>query len=174
MAVSSGARTPTPQGRDVEEDGDEIMRSSHRSPTCAAASCGSTMTDLSIRPSYPCSATATPICAAPPAGRASVKQHQQPVKLRSGIIQRQDSMNAYHVDDMTIVAAESAEQAAQLYEAETGEPCEPGEYPRQPTDSELDRPQLDRDEDERPGATTTIRSWLAAQAEPGFLCASAD
>jgi hypothetical protein len=84
-------------------------------------------------------------------------------------------MNAYHVDDMTIFAAESAEQAAQLYEAETGEPCEAGEYPRQLTDSELDRPQLDRDEDERPtGATTTIRSWLAAQAEPGFLCASAD
>jgi hypothetical protein len=25
MAVSSGARTPTPQGRDVEEDGDEIF-----------------------------------------------------------------------------------------------------------------------------------------------------
>lgn len=82
---------------------------------------------------------------------------------------------AYEMDDMpTIYAATSAVHAANLYAEDTGEL--PGEgYPRELSDAELDAPQAETDEDERPtGETTSIRAWLAEAAFAGFLCGRAD
>ena len=79
-------------------------------------------------------------------------------------------MQAYEMDDEpTIYAANSAWEAANIYVSDTGEKLEAG-YPRMLTDSELDAEFPDYDEDERlTGATTTIRRWLEAATEPGFL-----
>lgn len=80
-------------------------------------------------------------------------------------------MQAYELDDEpTIYAANSAEEAATLYllegEGELG--CG---YPRELTNDELDEPILDYDENERPtGEITTIRCWLDAATEPGYIC----
>ena len=83
------------------------------------------------------------------------------------------SLRAFHVDDETIYAAFSSAEAARLYLADTGEACEPGEYPKELTSVELDQPRTEFDEDERAtGSTSSIRAWLAAQERPGFLCGS--
>jgi hypothetical protein len=81
---------------------------------------------------------------------------------------------AYEMDDMpTIYAATSAVHAANLYAEETGELPDDG-YPRELSAAELDAPQAETDEDERPtGEMTSIRAWLAAAGE-GFLCGRAD
>ena len=80
-------------------------------------------------------------------------------------------MKAYEMDDEpTTYAANSAEEAVALYAQDSGEPVEEG-YPRELTDAELDADQADYDDDERPtGMTTTIRRWLEAATEPGYLC----
>lgn len=80
-------------------------------------------------------------------------------------------MQAYEMDDEpTVYAANSAWEAAALYVADSGEKLDEG-YPRMLTDEELDQPRQDYDEDERPtGKTTTIRRWLEAATEPGYLC----
>lgn len=82
-------------------------------------------------------------------------------------------MRAYEMDDEpTIYAANSAWEATTLYIADSGEKLEHG-YPRMLTDGELDAEQPDYDEDERPtGETTTIRRWLEAATEPGYLAGS--
>lgn len=80
-------------------------------------------------------------------------------------------MKAYAMDDEpTIYAADSAEEASRLY-GETGAlPLEDG-YPRELTAEELDAEQLEYDENEEPtGESTTIRRWLEAATEPGYLC----
>lgn len=80
-------------------------------------------------------------------------------------------MKAYEMDDEpTIYAANSEEEAMRLY-GQVGElPLEPG-YPRELTDAELDAEQPDCDENEEPtGETTTVRRWLEAATEPGYLC----
>jgi hypothetical protein len=80
-------------------------------------------------------------------------------------------MKAYEMDDEpTIYAADSAMVASALYTLESGERLEDG-YPRELTDAELDAERPDYDEDERPtGEATTIRRWLEAATEPGYLC----
>jgi hypothetical protein len=78
-------------------------------------------------------------------------------------------LKAFHVDDMTIFAAEDAAQAAALYLEETGEVCDAPDYPQELTDEELDREIAEFDANERrTGRTTTIRSWLP-DAKRGFL-----
>lgn len=79
-------------------------------------------------------------------------------------------LKAFYVDDMpTIYAAATAEEAARLYEFDSGEACEDG-YPYLVTDTELDKPVPETDEDEQPtGVMTTMRAWLA-DATPGHLC----
>lgn len=79
------------------------------------------------------------------------------------------NLKAFHVDDMTIWAAENAEQASASYREWTGEGCI-DDYPQELTDAELDAPQQERDENEAPtGEMTSIRAWLAELSEPGFL-----
>lgn len=83
-------------------------------------------------------------------------------------------LKAYQCSDYDWFAAVSAEQAADLYLAMTGDD-EPGdEYPRELTDDELDKEYPDFDENERlTGGTTTIRQMLAKHGdEPGWLCGS--
>jgi hypothetical protein len=94
---------------------------------------------------------------------------------RVGLSEGLGVLLAYQVDDMpTIYAATSAVHAANLYAEDTG--SLPGEgYPRELSPKELDAPQAETDEDERPtGETTSIREWLANAAFAGFLCGSAD
>lgn len=79
-------------------------------------------------------------------------------------------LRAYRVSDNEIYAAESIEQAAELYRADTGEECESPYFPEAISDAELDGEIREYDEDERPtGDTTTIRAWLLAATEPGWL-----
>lgn len=76
---------------------------------------------------------------------------------------------AFQVDDETVFAAGSAEQAAALFQEEFGEVCAYG-YPRELTDQELDQPFPVVDGDEQPmGENTSLREELRAQTEPGFL-----
>ncbi|NMW26248.1 hypothetical protein HFP05_18330 [Rhodanobacter denitrificans] len=79
-------------------------------------------------------------------------------------------LKAYYCDDMDLYAAESAEQAAQVYEEHTNDRPDEG-YPRELTDAELDAPQPEFDEnEERTGGTTSIRQMLAEHGdEPGWL-----
>jgi len=79
-------------------------------------------------------------------------------------------MKAFHVDDETIYAAPSAEDAARQYESDTGAACEAEDYPRELTDAELDASIPEMDEHERlTGESTTLRACLAALGEPGML-----
>lgn len=80
------------------------------------------------------------------------------------------NLKAFYVDDMpTIYAAESAEEAARLYEEDVGDPCDEG-YPQEVSETELDRSIPDFGENELPtGEMTTMRAWLD-EASPGFLC----
>ena len=85
-------------------------------------------------------------------------------------------LKAYQCDYSDVYAAESAEQAAQLWRDTVGEdePMEDG-YPRELSDEELDVRYQAFDEDERPieGQTTSVREMLAEHGnEPGWLCGS--
>lgn len=83
-------------------------------------------------------------------------------------------LKAYACDDSDIYAAESAEQAAKLYEDITGEQPDDG-YPTELTDKDLDKRYPAFDEDERPieGQTTSVREMLAEHGdEPGWLAGS--
>lgn len=82
-----------------------------------------------------------------------------------------NQLKVYHVDEVTLFAAYSAEQAAELYEEWTGDA--PGDgYPDEATDEFLDKEIPEFDENEcQTGEMTTIRSWLS-DAEPGFLASS--
>lgn len=83
-------------------------------------------------------------------------------------------LKAFYVDEETIYAALDAEQAAVLYEQDTGIACDENEYPREVTKDELDAERPALDEDERlTGATTTLRSWLRGATAPGLLAAAA-
>lgn len=81
-------------------------------------------------------------------------------------------LKAYWCDECDLYAAESAEQAAELWRDMVGadESLEEG-YPRELTDQELDALQPEFDEDERrTGGTTSIRRMLAEHGdEPGWL-----
>ena len=85
-------------------------------------------------------------------------------------------LKAYQCDDSDVYAAESAEQAAQLWREHVGgdEPMD-DEYPQELTDGQLDVRYPAFDEDERPieGETTSIREMLAEHGDtPGWLCGS--
>lgn len=83
-------------------------------------------------------------------------------------------LKAYACDDSDLYAAESAEQAAQLYRDQVGEEPEDG-YPRELDDEELDKRQPAFDEYERviEGETTSVREMLAEHGnEPGWLAGS--
>lgn len=84
-------------------------------------------------------------------------------------------LKAYLCDSSDIYAAESAEQAEQLWrDMVVDEPLDDG-YPRELTDEELDVRYPAFDEDERPieGQTTSVREMLAEHgSEPGWLCGS--
>jgi hypothetical protein len=83
-------------------------------------------------------------------------------------------LKVYYCDDFDMFAAESADQAADLYEEMTGD--RPDEsYPRELTDAELDVRYPAFDEDERPieGQTISVREMLAENGdEPGWLAGS--
>lgn len=77
---------------------------------------------------------------------------------------------AYQVDDETFYAAVNAEQAAVLYEQDTGVACNEPEYPRELSCSELDAaiPELDADE-RLTGGSTSLRAFLMEASEPGMI-----
>lgn len=82
-------------------------------------------------------------------------------------------LKVYACDDCDLYAAESIEQAAQLYREQVGD--DPGDgYPRELDDAELDAPQPEFDEDEQlTGGTTSVRQMLAEHGdEPGWLAGS--
>ena len=80
-------------------------------------------------------------------------------------------MKAYEMDDEpTIYAANDWEEAVVLYVRDSGAQVDDG-YPLELPDAELDAERPDYDEDERTtGTKTTIRRWLEAATEPGYLC----
>jgi hypothetical protein len=84
-------------------------------------------------------------------------------------------LKVYQCDDSDLYAAESPEQAAQLWHDMVGEDevIDDG-YPRELTDAELDAEQPEFDENEaRTGGTTTVRKMLAEHGtEPGWLAGS--
>lgn len=82
-----------------------------------------------------------------------------------------DQLKVFHVDEVTLFAAYSADQAAMLYEEWTGDGPSDG-YPDEAADEFLDKEIPEFDENEcQTGNMTTIRSWLV-DAEPGFLASS--
>lgn len=79
-------------------------------------------------------------------------------------------MKAFQMDDETIYAGNSAEEATASYLDDTGELELEDGYPRELTDDELDAPMPETDEDERPtGARTSMRAYLNEMTEPGYL-----
>lgn len=81
-------------------------------------------------------------------------------------------MKAFHIDDETIYAGATADEAVAAYLADVGEDAEFIEdgYPREVTDAELDAPTPEIDEDERPtGAMTSMRAYLNEMTEAGYL-----
>jgi len=83
-------------------------------------------------------------------------------------------LKVYYCDDSDLFAAESTDQAADLYEEMTGDRPDEG-YPRELTDTELDVRYPAFDENERPieGQTTSVREMLAENGdEPGWLAGS--
>lgn len=83
-------------------------------------------------------------------------------------------LKAYACDDSDLYAAESLEQAANIYEEHTGVPPNVG-YPVELTDADLDKryPAFDEDENPIEGQTTSVREMLAEHGdEPGWLAGS--
>lgn len=82
-------------------------------------------------------------------------------------------LKAFQCDDNDLYAAESAEQAAELYRDHVGEDPDEG-YPRELTDAELDAEQPEFDENEcQTGGKTSVRQMLTEHgAEPGWLAGS--
>lgn len=84
-------------------------------------------------------------------------------------------MNAYEMDSYpTYYAANTLEEATKLYLDDTGpdnvmeEDC-----PRLLSDAELDQEIPERDENEAlTGRMVTMRAWLDAMTEPGFLASA--
>ena len=78
---------------------------------------------------------------------------------------------AFEMDDEpTIYAAESAEKAAEAYLDDCGEAVDGDLYPRQLSDTELDRVFEEFDEDGAPtGRQVTLRIWLGEMLGPGVL-----
>ena len=82
-----------------------------------------------------------------------------------------DQLKAFHVDETTLFAAMSAEQAAELFADWIGDEVDVA-LVEEATDAFLDKEIPEFDENERQtGRMTTVRSWLA-DAEPGFLASS--
>lgn len=85
-------------------------------------------------------------------------------------------LKAFKCDDSDVFAAESSEQATQLWKDMVGEDEQmEDDYPRELSDEELDVRHPAFDEDERPieGQTISIREMLAEHGEePGWLCGS--
>ena len=85
-------------------------------------------------------------------------------------------LKAYQCDDSDVYAAESAEQAAQLWREHVGgDESMDDKYPQELTAAELDVRYPAFDEDERPieGQTISVREMLAEHgSEPGWLCGS--
>ena len=82
-------------------------------------------------------------------------------------------VKAFYVSECELWAAETAEQAKQDYERETGEECIDG-YPQELTDAELDAELPEFDEDEaQTGGKTSVRQMLSEFAYGvGFLACS--
>jgi hypothetical protein len=85
-------------------------------------------------------------------------------------------LKAFACSDSDLYAAESAEQAAVLYEDMSGKPpnAEDG-YPYELTDAELDarQPAFDENKNRIEGQTTSVREMLAEHGnEPGWLAGS--
>jgi hypothetical protein len=82
-----------------------------------------------------------------------------------------NTLKAFQIGD-DLYAANSAEQAAQLFTEQTGDACD--EEVRELTDDELDAPQPEYDEDEQPtDDTTSVRQMLREHGdEPGWLAAT--
>lgn len=80
-------------------------------------------------------------------------------------------MKAFWMDsENTIYAAKTAAKAAQLYESSHDEPLDPA-YPQELTDDELDTPQIKHDAAGQPTKErVSVREYLTAATEPGFLC----
>lgn len=83
-------------------------------------------------------------------------------------------MKAFQIDDYTWYAAETAEQAAQAYKADTGEDVDTEDgYPSEVSDQRLDAEIPEYDENEqRTGRMTSMRAFLDQTAGPGFLASS--
>ena len=83
-------------------------------------------------------------------------------------------LKAYACDDIDLYAAESAEQAAKLYEEITGEPPDDS-YPTELADADLDKryPAFDEDENQIEGKTISVREMLVEHGDkPGLLASS--
>lgn len=79
------------------------------------------------------------------------------------------TLKAYQCSESEYYAAESAEQAKELYQDDCGDTCEEG-FPRELDDSELDQEVPEFDENEcQTGGVTSVRAFLA-EASPGWLC----
>ena len=78
-------------------------------------------------------------------------------------------MKAFWMDEETVWAAETLDDAKIDYATETGEVAD-DDFVREVTDEELDRPMPETDEDEMPtGVMTTLRRYLDEMKEAGFL-----
>jgi len=79
-------------------------------------------------------------------------------------------LKAFYVSECELWAAETAEQAKQDYERETGELCVDG-YPQELTEAELDKEYPEFDEDEAPTDNmTSVRQMLREHGDTvGFL-----
>lgn len=84
-----------------------------------------------------------------------------------------NELKVFHVDDMTLFAAFTHEQAAELYTEWCGEPLSP-EHVVEADDDYLDAeiPEFN-DCGGKTGRMTSIRSWLT-DAVPGFLASTID
>jgi hypothetical protein len=83
-------------------------------------------------------------------------------------------MKAFQVDDYTWYAAETAEQAIEVYKADTGEDVDTDDgYPSEVSDARLDADIPEYDENEmRTGRWTNMRTFLEEATGPGFLASS--
>lgn len=78
-------------------------------------------------------------------------------------------MKAFWMDEETVWAADTLDDAKIDYATETGEVADE-DFVRELSDEELDRLIPETDEDERPtGAMTTLRRYLDEMKVPGFL-----
>lgn len=82
-------------------------------------------------------------------------------------------LHAFQMDDETVYAGATADEAIQAYHDDTGELPEDG-YPTQMSDAWLDESVPEYDENEAPtGNMTTMRAYLDEMTEAGFLCGQA-